>query len=631
MKSIKKRIYFYCRNSTIQQEYQYQINNLETHFKHFNNLELIEIVGEKISGFKSEQDRPEMARLLKLVDDRMVDEIWVNDFTRLSRAAINLQQIVIYCAERGVNIFFKDKNLNTLDEDGKINSITKLIISILAQFAEMDANNFKEKGKQGKISKAKQGNYVGGQLQLGYKYINNTENKTKKIVIDENRKKVVEFIFNEYANQNKSLGQITNELNNLKIIDSNFDPAFKYEGKEMSTFKAEQWAQTTVKRILNCTWYALGYRMHKDEKILLDDSLKFIDLDLYLRANEMLKKNKYKGTQRVHTYLLKDLMFCSCGEKMSSQQKTKRYVAKDNSEIVGFYQCSANVSNRYNKNVKCKHDACAIKAETIENVIWLFIKNKLPKFKIEVEKRTIIKEEFIGKMEFNKQLIVSIENITIKNLKATRQRTIEVYARFNGDETVMSKTIDDIDKQVFEQESEIKRLITENNKHQISIQNLNVAEEIEKNILLIESDKSLIKEYISRLIDKIVVCVRAVNSKTNIIEIHFKTEVNFNNTFLIFNSKITGNNKYYYINEIDGISVIIWSHQKKLFRILDIEKKITKDVRAIELINYMDSFYDEEFDELEPEVSIIKYTKDYSIFNIIEGGQSKLKIVTPFV
>lgn len=571
-----------------------------------------------------------MARLLKLVDNGLVDEIWVNDFTRLSRAAINLQQIVLYCAERGVNIFFKDKNLNTLEVDGKINSITKLIISILAQFAEMDATNFKEKGKQGKISKAKQGNYVGGQLQLGYKYINNIENKTKKIIIDENRKKVVEYIFNAYANQNKSLGQITKELNNLKIIDSNFEPAFKYERKEMSAFKAEQWAQTTVKRILNCTWYALGYRMHNDEKILLEDNLKFIDLDLYQRANEMLKKNKYKGTQRVHTYLLKDIMFCSCGEKMSAQQKTKKYVGKDNSEIVGFYQCFANLSNRYNKNVKCSYESKAIKAETIENVIWLFIKNKLPKFKIEVEKRTVIKEEFVNIIKANKQLIDSIDNVTIKNLKATRQRTIEIYAKFNGDETIMTKTINDIDKQVFEQECEIKRLINENNKHNISIQNLNVAEEIEKNILLIESDKSLIKEYISRLIDKIVLRVGESNIKTNIIEIQFKNEVNFNKVYLIFNSKITGKNKYYYINEIDGISVIVWSDQKKIFRILDIEKKITEDVKANKVINYMDSFYDEEFDEYEPDVSIMKYSKEHTIFNLIEGGQGKIKIITPF-
>jgi len=44
----------------------------------------------------------------------------------------------------------------------------------------------------------------------------------------------------------------------------------------------------------------------------------------------------------------------------------------------------------------------------------------------------------------------------------------------------------------------------------------------------------------------------------------------------------------------------------------------------------MDSFYDEEFDELEPEVSIMRYSKENSIFNIIEGGQSKLKIISPF-
>lgn len=177
-----KKIVYYLRNSTDQQDYEYQLNNLNTYFVQFNNIELVHVYAEKQSGFKLEKDRPEMKLMLESVSKGEIEEIWVNEITRLSRDALNLQQIVNFCAEHKVNIFFKNQTLNTLDESKNFNPVTRLIISILAQFAQMDAENLFSKSKQGKTSKAKLGNYVGGTLPLGYTYIDNKTDKTKKII-----------------------------------------------------------------------------------------------------------------------------------------------------------------------------------------------------------------------------------------------------------------------------------------------------------------------------------------------------------------------------------------------------------------------------------------------------------------
>ncbi|MEI6554313.1 MAG: hypothetical protein WCL70_01850 [Paludibacter sp.] len=69
----------------------------------------------------------------------------------------------------------------------------------------------------------------------------------------------------------------------------------------------------------------------------------------------------------------------------------------------------------------------------------------------------------------------------------------------------------------------------------------------------------------------------------------------------------------------------------KAFKILDLEKKKRIVVEVNEIIDYMNSIYDNELDEFEPEVSLMKIIKEYSIFNTIEGGQGKLKIITPFI
>lgn len=198
-----KRICYYLRNSTDQQDYEYQKVELDSLRNVRADIQLIKIYAEKISGFKSENERPEMKLLLESVDKGEVDEIWCTEFTRLSRAALNLQSIVYHCAEKNVNIYFKSQNLNTLDDKGELNGSLKILISILAQFSEMDAKNFKTKGIQGKTSKAKLGMYVGGTLPTGYTYVNDVENKTKNIIIDENQRKVVEYIFNAYGNEKK--------------------------------------------------------------------------------------------------------------------------------------------------------------------------------------------------------------------------------------------------------------------------------------------------------------------------------------------------------------------------------------------------------------------------------------------
>ena len=134
-----KRIAYYLRNSTDKQEYAYQKEALDGHFNNFNNIKFIGEYAEKISGFKSESDRPEMTRLLSDVEQKLIDEIWCYDVARLSRDAINLQNIVKTCTEKKVNIYFKANNLYTLNSDLSQNDTTKLIVAILAQFAETDA------------------------------------------------------------------------------------------------------------------------------------------------------------------------------------------------------------------------------------------------------------------------------------------------------------------------------------------------------------------------------------------------------------------------------------------------------------------------------------------------------------
>ena len=622
MKSTKKsRVYFYLRNSTDtgQQDYEYQRNALQTYLDNRNDLELIKIYADKITGF--EADRPDMTKLLSDVDNGLVDQIWCTEYMRLSRDAINLQVIVKHCSEKGVNIFFKNQNLNTLDDNGDLNEMTKMMISILSNFGEMDASNFKSKGVQGKISKAKLGNYVGGVLPTGYTYINGEH--SKKIIIDEKQKKIVEYVYDCIGNKKMTLNATAINLNNFKNIDSDFMTVMKSKnyGLKNGKCKSESWNVSQVKNIINCTWYALGYRFYKEEKIILNDNLKFIDIDLFNRANEQLKSNQYLKTKTKHEYIIKDLIYCSCGSKMLPKNTENRF----------NYKCKKNIQNDIDKSFKCD-ESKSVKIEQIENTIFLLIKNKLPEFKLSVQKKENKEEQINSKINENNKIIDSIKSMNIVKLTDQRKRTISVYERFGGDNDEFENKLSFIDKDLKNQKSKISELESGNKQLSISLSNLDITSEFEQNIKIIENDKNLIKYYIDKLIKKIVVCGGLKGQLVNVVKIEWNDSVDNTDTYLFYYSKLSINKNYYFLNEISGVSVITWNVEKKSFRVLDLENKKNNYLTIDEIINYFKTLPAEikELDETEPETTIMMLSKDYPVFNLIKVGQAALKIVTPF-
>jgi len=300
----KLNIVYYCRVSTDQQDYLLQKESLDRVLNNRNDVVLYKIFAEKISGYSDEGTRPEMNNLLQAVRDGLVDEVWGFDISRVSRSSINLQIIVRECTAHNVNVFFLTQNLNTLNPDKTANPMVKMMLSILGEFAEQDGKNWISRGRVGKLSKTQAGNYVGGVLPIGYNYINNLVGKTKKIIIDSKERKVVEYIFNAFVTERKSLSKIANELNVLQTIDTDYKPKLKTDDNNFMYFTS------VIRAIILCTWYAKGERTWKGEIIKLDESLVFISMVDYNTALELLKENIRKEKPSKHQYIINEKMFC---------------------------------------------------------------------------------------------------------------------------------------------------------------------------------------------------------------------------------------------------------------------------------------------------------------------------------
>jgi len=635
-----KTIAYYLRNSTDIQDYQYQLENLDKRFNQFKDVRKL-VYAEKVSGFKSEKERPLMNQLLNDVDAGLIDEIYCNNVTRLSRDAINMQIIVKHCQEKGVNIYFDEQNLNTLDSSGKADFTTTLLINILGQFSEANARDFKSKGKQGKITKAKQGHYVGGLLSLGYNY--KSDSKEKEIIINEDEKKVVEYIFDSYVNQNKSLLTIARDLNNLKETNSNFNN--KFITHNLSTVAT--WRGSTIRHILKCKLYALGIGFFGGEEYNIKEELKFIDLDIYNKAQEKLTTNKANLKPTKHQYILNNLLYCNCGSRMYGKINNDRQISI----------CGTIIKRESDKNFSCNIGK-QIQIEQVENAVWLLIKNKLPDFKIEISEKSNKEDEINESIENNNQLMSSIKTNTIENLKRQRQRTIDTFNKFGGDENKLNVDVNSIDNQIKIELKSISNLKSDNKILEMSIKNLDIASEIDKNIQVIESDKNLLKFYCEKLIYKIIILgIKGTN--TNVYKIIWNKNINNNNdTFLIHNSRIYQKPNFYYISSEQANIKISWNTENKTFEIYDseinetIELTVNQMIANLEKIDYFfndDSEYDSTMNFLIHFVNYDFYDKDNNLipkkdllmydvdllkrkFNFNNNaGIQKLQIVTPFV
>lgn len=119
------------------------------------------IFEDHCSGAVEFSNRPEGKRVLKLIEDGSVKSLSIWHIDRLGRDLLDILSTIKFCTSKKVPITFLSLGLTTIDHDGKVNPITKFIISMLGTVAEMELNQIKERQMQGiAVAKAK-GKYLG--------------------------------------------------------------------------------------------------------------------------------------------------------------------------------------------------------------------------------------------------------------------------------------------------------------------------------------------------------------------------------------------------------------------------------------------------------------------------------------
>lgn len=171
----------YCRVSTLDQKTDRQKVN-ETDFKL--------VVEDKCSGAIPFFERPGGIEIKKLVDKAAVTSLGVWQIDRLGRDLRDIINTIHYFVEKKIPINFISQGLTTLDNNGKENPISKMMISILGIVGEMERVQSKERQLEGiKIAKLK-GSYTGRKK--------GSKESTLDFLSKEKNKKAVEYLKKGY-------------------------------------------------------------------------------------------------------------------------------------------------------------------------------------------------------------------------------------------------------------------------------------------------------------------------------------------------------------------------------------------------------------------------------------------------
>lgn len=120
------------------------------------------VIEDKCSGAIPFFERPGGIEVKKLLDKDIITTLSAWQIDRLGRNLRDIVNTIHFFSERRIPIHFVEQGLRTLDQNGKENAISKMIISILGVVGEMERNQIRERQLEGiRLAKLKGNVYVG--------------------------------------------------------------------------------------------------------------------------------------------------------------------------------------------------------------------------------------------------------------------------------------------------------------------------------------------------------------------------------------------------------------------------------------------------------------------------------------
>lgn len=106
-----------------------------------NDMEVIRVFEEHISGAKRTEERPVLLEALEFAKSESIDMILLSELSRLGRSVYEIQAIVKELVDNKINAYFQKENICLFNSDGSQSIVTPILITVLGACAQLEREN----------------------------------------------------------------------------------------------------------------------------------------------------------------------------------------------------------------------------------------------------------------------------------------------------------------------------------------------------------------------------------------------------------------------------------------------------------------------------------------------------------
>jgi site-specific DNA recombinase len=445
-----------------------------------NGIEVVTIFEEEGSASSEDWNRPELQRMLKLIERGDFHYVIVSEQSRISRDGSF--SIFSKLMEETETIFIL-ADTNEMVDFGKASD--SLMAGMKQNFNEYELKTSKTRLKRGTVQSAKKGNWQGKKAPIGYDY-----NKDTKRLVKNKDAAAIRRMFEMYLQ-----GHSTTQISHIFIMEQ-----VKAYHKVKGEFVPITWSKSTIARSLKNIAYA-GHTIFgktklkkinsKREIIAVDEEDQIIVKDTHPneaivtqeewdQVQKMITKKRFQPPALKHAkHKFSGLIACAkCGKHHTFERQA------DSKREWRISSCQNRIYNEenYMEYEMCKNSGC--KLHIVETLFY----SLLEKYEKQIEGYIeLVKNSKISKTDLEKTKAAYIKSQIVKrdHLKDKRRNILDnIEEGFYEGEAKEEKR------------AQVRMIVAEIRDIEIKLEDLE-AEEEESETVQIENVLNLIKKFIS--------------------------------------------------------------------------------------------------------------------------------------
>lgn len=156
-------IYARVSSSNDRQDTGRQIEDLRR-FANSQDIEIVSIFKEHISGAKKIEERQVLTNCLEYCTKHSVNYLLLSELSRMGRSTLQVLRSLEVLHESKVSVYIQNLGLYTLQPNGEVNPIASIIVTVLAEMANIERSNIQYRLNSGRASYIAKGGKLGRKI-----------------------------------------------------------------------------------------------------------------------------------------------------------------------------------------------------------------------------------------------------------------------------------------------------------------------------------------------------------------------------------------------------------------------------------------------------------------------------------